>query len=75
MKKHTKKGQVAVEYVLLLVIVIAIAGIFQNFISVGSASAGDPCAQQNRGASGAPGGLVKYWRCLIKKIGEDTPHE
>ena len=63
MKSKKNKGQVAVEYVLLLVIVVALAGVFKAFINVGVE--GDP-------NSAAP--FIKYWRGLIKEIGEDTPH-
>lgn len=65
MKKQyrKRKGQVAVEYVLLLVIVVALAGIFKGFVDVGSA--GDP-------DSAAP--FVQYWRGLLRGIGQDTPH-
>lgn len=63
MKKQKNKGQVAVEYVLLLVIVVALAGIFKEFIDVGVSPDGD-------GASP----FIDYWRNLIKEIGEDTSH-
>ena len=62
MKFKKNKGQVAVEYVLLLVIVVGLAGVFKTFIHVGNQTDPD---------SAAP--FIKYWRGLIKNIGEDTP--
>ncbi len=62
MKKKKNKGQVAVEYVLLLVIVVALASVFKIFIDVGDSS----------GAPGAP--FIEYWRKLLIEIGQDTPH-
>ena len=64
MNKHKKnKGQVAVEYVLLLVVVVAVAFVFQRFINLGESPDGS-------GASA----FVKYWRDLIGAIGADVPH-
>ena len=63
MTLEKNKGQVAVEYVLLLVIVITLAGIFKSFIDVGT---------QGDRNSAAP--FVQYWRTLVEKIGEDVPH-
>lgn len=63
MKIKKNKGQVAVEYVLLLVIVVALAGVFKAFIDVGDERDPD---------SAAP--FIKYWRGLIQEIGKDTPH-
>ena len=68
MKSKKNKGQVAVEYVLLLVIVVALAGVFKAFINVGVE--GDP----NSAAPDNAAPFIKYWRGLIKEIGEDTPH-
>ena len=63
MKMRKNKGQVAVEYILLLVIVVTLATLFKQFIEVGSQ--GDP-------DSAAP--FIQYWRGLIEEIGEDIPH-
>ncbi|MDE0151301.1 MAG: class III signal peptide-containing protein [Bdellovibrionales bacterium] len=64
MNKYIKnRGQVAVEYVLLLIIVIALASVFKEVIDLGSSPDGS-------GASA----FVDYWRTLIKEIGADVPH-
>ena len=64
MDKHKKnKGQVAVEYVLLLIVVVAIAGVFKEFINVGSSPDGSGASK-----------FVDYWRALITEIGKDIPH-
>ena len=57
------KGQVAVEYVLLLVIVIALASLFVQVIDLGDKTTGQSASA-----------FVKYWRALITAIAEDTPH-
>jgi len=64
MNKHKKnKGQVAVEYVLLLIVVVTLALVFVEFIDVGHPPEGS-------GASV----VVEYWRVLIRGIGADVPH-
>lgn len=64
MNKYEKnKGQVAVEYVLLLIVVISLALVFVEFIDVGNSPDGS-------GASV----VVEYWRALIRGIGADVPH-
>lgn len=64
MNKYIKnRGQVAVEYVLLLIIVIALASVFKEVIDLGTSNNPD------QGSA-----FVKYWRALIRAIGEDVPH-
>ena len=60
MFKKQKKGQVVLEYVLLLVIVVAVALVMLNLVEVDSS---DP-------AGG--GSLIRYWIGIIKAIGEDV---
>ena len=58
------KGQVAVEYVLLLIVVISLASVFKLVIDLGI----DP---DGSNASA----FVEYWRSLIRAIARDVPHE
>lgn len=53
-----QRGQVIVEYVLLLIILITIA-----FVIVGGLI----------GNGGEPGTVVKTWRGVLKTIAEDNP--
>ena len=63
-KNKKKKGQVAVEYVLLLVVVVALATVFKTFINVGTAPDGTGASE-----------FVQYWRKLIEAIALDVPHD
>lgn len=55
-KKSNKKGQVIVEYILLLVVSTAIALLLINLVSV------DP-------QKSSP--VFKYWENLLKTVGQD----
>ena len=57
---NSKKGQVAVEYVLLLIIAVSAALIIVAFVDVGE-----------RNNPNEAGSLIKYWRSVIQKIGSD----
>ena len=59
LRGESQKGQVVIEYVLLLVIAVSVALIFVNLVNVGDGQNPD---------SGSS--LIKYWRSLIKEIGE-----
>ena len=50
-----KRGQVIIEYVLLLVCVVAVATILVNLVDM----------------SGSGGMVVRYWKTVIERIGED----
>ena len=59
--KKQKKGQVVLEYVLLLVIVVAVALVMLNLVKVGDPS--DPSSS---------GSLIRYWIGIIRAIGADV---
>ena len=61
MFKKQKKGQVVLEYVLLLVIVVAVAVVMLALVKVGDPS--DPSSS---------GSLIQYWIKIIEAIGKDV---
>lgn len=54
-KKVSHRGQVVVEYILLLVVVVAVATIMLQFIDLGS-------------TDDDGGGFITYWRFLVRSI-------
>ena len=59
--KKQKKGQVVLEYVLLLVIVVSVAVVMVTLVKVGDPS--DPDSS---------GSLIRYWIGIIRAIGADV---
>lgn len=55
-----KRGQAVVEYILLLIVVVAVATILLQFISVGTSDE-------------TGGGFMSYWRFLVRGILQDKP--
>ena len=57
---HKKQGQVVVEYILLIVVVVAVASIMISFVDLG-------------GSDDEGSNFIKYWRNLIRNIAGDMP--
>ena len=59
LRGESQKGQVIIEYVLILVIAVSVALAFVELVDVGDGQNPDTASS-----------LIKYWRSLITEIGK-----
>lgn len=60
---HNKKGQIIIEYILLIVVSTVVALVLVNFFSVAPPDTGSPPEDRI---------FFEYWKSLLKAIGQDV---